>query len=333
MLERKCGPRGLRRWTAGLLTGVWILAGCASSDGGSTGDEVERPRIVVTHAILGAVVTEIAGSDAEVVVLIPNGVDPHVYEPSAKDIERLTTADLVVVNGSGLEASLADGLEEVKAKRIPIFTATDHLDHVEDTSTTASGETTDSTVDSDHEHGDEDPHFWTDPRLMAEVVERLSDAIFDLGIPVGDDAMMFHERLLTLDNRLQKLVQFVPENRRILVTGHESLGYLARRYGFRIVGTVIPGLSTRAEVSAGELAALKRVIAAEGVDVVFTELGTPTDTLETLAEELGIDIVEISTHLLEAPNETGVFSGSSYEAFIEELVTTIVTAVSAESGS
>lgn len=290
---------------------VSFLVACSSSAEPSP-QVADRPVIVVTHAILGTVVREVVGPAADVVVLIPNGVDPHVYEPSAKDIEVLHSARLVVVNGLGLEPRLEDSLRDVRSRKIPIFTATEHI-RVDD-----SGE---SRLLPD------DPHFWTNPEIMAGVVEDLGKTVFDLGLDIGDRALMFSERLLTFDQKMVELVGTLPENRRLLITGHESLGYFADHYGFRIVGTILPGLTSGSEVSAGNLAAVKEVLQRSKIGVVFTELGTPSAAARVLSDDLGVRVVEISTHFLSDEARASGMSGDSYMKFIEILVSTIVSAL------
>lgn len=300
------------------------LGACATASQESQSSDL-RPTIVVSHAVLGTVTSEVVGSLANVVVLIPNGIDPHLYEPSAKDIEQLNAADLVVINGLGLEAQLEDSLDGVRAQQIPIFEATDHIGTHSSQEVDKDSAVTDDR--GDHQHSDEDPHFWTDPRSMAEVVQDLGDAVTDLGLDIGDRALMFSERLLTFDQDMLARVETLPADRRVLVTGHESLGYFAERYGFEIIGTIIPGLSSGSEVSAGNLADVKSAVDRSGVKVIFTELGTPSASAEVLSEELGVKVVEISTHLIaDEAIELGM-AGDTYVKFIDMLVETIVSAL------
>jgi len=107
-------------------------------------------------------------------------------------------------------------------------------------------------------------------------------------------------RLTRLNAQIQVQVDALPAGRRKLVTGHESLGYFAQRYGFRLVGAVIPSLTSEAESSAAGLQALKQLIAQNQVSVVFTELGTPPRTLEALAREAKVKSVTLATHNLPA---------------------------------
>jgi zinc/manganese transport system substrate-binding protein len=306
---------------------------------------------VVSNSVLGSVTREIVGADADVVVLIPNGVDPHLYEPSARDIERLNSADLIVVNGLRLESKLEESLAGARADRIAIFEATDHIEvhaiaeddapaakdlHQDETATDVHGDHADhsdhggesATEPHDgHTHAQGDPHFWTDPRLMAEVVQDLGDAITDLGLDIGDRALMLSEKLLTFEQDMLDIVDALPADRRVLVTGHESLGYFADRFGFEIVGTIIPGLSTAAEASAANLSAVKDAVERAGVRVIFTELGTSSASTRVLSDELNVEVVEISTHFIpEESLELGM-GADTYMKFIEMLVTTIVSAL------
>lgn len=287
-----------------------LVVACGATDDA----DIERPSVVVTHSVLGAVVRDVVGDDADVTVLIPNGVDPHDWEPSAQDIERINGADLVVANGLGFEAGLEDVLRNAGDSGVTVFEATDHVKIRE-------GSHPDEELSGNEEHGAGDPHFWTDASQMARVVESLEDFLFDAGVEVGDRAGMTAERLVTLDNELRETADTLASDRRVLVTGHESLGYFADRYGFALVGTVVPGLSSRAEVSAGDIAALESQVDAAGVDVIFSELGTPAKTVAAIADEVGARVVEISTHVL--PDD------GSYETFMRELMTTIVEALSA----
>ena len=98
------------------------------------------------------------------------------------------------------------------------------------------------------------------------------------------------------------------------------MAYLARAYGFVLVGAVIPGLSSESEVSAGELSSLKELIVAEKVGVIFSEAGTPDQVVEAIANETGATVVELNTHLL--PED------GTYDTFMTELVSAIVSALS-----
>ena len=154
-------------------------AGCGGGDSSSTSD---RPSVVVTYSILGAVVSEVVGDAADVKVLMPNGIDPHEWEPSAKDIELLNQADLIVSNGLDLEGNVMEAIEAVEKDGVAVFHATDHIEVIE---FGAGGHDDDEEAVHDDEHGSGDPHFWTSPVEMAAVVEALGTALADIGIDTG----------------------------------------------------------------------------------------------------------------------------------------------------
>jgi zinc/manganese transport system substrate-binding protein len=333
--------RPLAIFSVGALALFTACGGSSDSTGSTESADstvTSRPSIVVTYSILGAVVSDVVGEAADVKILMPNGIDPHEWEPSAKDIEALTNADLIVSNGLDLEGNVMEAIEEAESNGVAVFHATDHVEviefgagghdhadeetHAEDEVVTAESVVgTEAKAEDEHsdEHGDEhsdgDPHFWTSPVEMAAVVLSLGEALSDLGIDVGDRAAMAAERLTNLDQEVSKIVETIPADQRILITGHESLGYFAHQYEFEVVGAVIPSLSSEAEASAGELAELKAVIEAEGVTVIFTELGTSPDVVAALANDAGVDVVELSTHFL--PED------GTYASFVLDLASTI----------
>ena len=298
----------------GALASVAVVA-CG---GGESSKSADRPSVVVTYSILGAVVSDVVGDAADVVVLMPNGIDPHEWEPSAKDIELLNNADLIVSNGLDLEGNVMEAIEAAEKEGVAVFHATDHIEVIE---FGAGGHHDDEEVvqEDGAEHGDGDPHFWTSPVEMAAVVEALGVALADIGIDTGDRAAMTKESLLNTDQEIRDLIADIPAESRILVTGHESLGYFAHEYEFEVVGAVIPSLSSEAEASAGDLATLKETIADEGVSVIFTEMGTSPDVVEALADEAQVSVVELSTHFL--PED------GTYKTFILQLASMISVAL------
>jgi zinc/manganese transport system substrate-binding protein len=302
------------RPVVGALASVAVVA-CA---GGEPSTSADRPSVVVTYSILGAVVSDVVGDAADVVVLMPNGIDPHEWEPSAKDIETLTNADLIVSNGLDLEGNVMEAIEAAEKDGVAVFHATDHVELIEFGA--GSHQDDEEVVQEDgDEHSDGDPHFWTSPVEMAAVVEALGVALADIGIDTGDRAAMTKESLLNTDQEVRDLIADIPTESRILVTGHESLGYFAHEYEFEVVGAVIPSLSSEAEASAGDLATLKETIADEGVNVIFTEMGTSTDVVEALAAEAKVSVVELSTHFL--PED------GTYKTFILQLASMISVAL------
>ena len=303
-----------------------------------TTEAPELSTIVVTTSILGAVVTDVVGDAAEVSVLVPNGTDPHDWEPSAQDIEALNGADLVVANGLDLEEKLVEALDAAESSGTRVFHATDHIEPLSgDEHGDEHGDENKSEDDHGHSHGDEnkseddhghshaegDPHFWTDPLAMAAVVAALGDELAAIGVDVSDRVDRVITDLNDVDGVITQLLSSLPEDRRVLVTGHDSLGYFAEHYGFTLIGSIIPSLSSAADVTAKNLAELKEAIGKTGAPVIFTELGTPTDVADALADETGTRVVELATHLV--PDD------GLYRSFLLNLASDIVAALSATS--
>ncbi|GAA3591343.1 zinc ABC transporter substrate-binding protein AztC [Agrococcus terreus] len=270
----------------GLAAAALATAGCTASAADA------RPSVVVTTNILGDVVGELVGEQAEVLTLMPPDADPHSFEISAQEAAAMERADLVVANGLGLEEGLAQHVATAEAAGVPILEAGDHVDVLEHSSADASGP---------------DPHFWTDPAQMRAVVGALEEAL--AGIDGIDAAALagaadaYDGELAALEADLEARFAAIPDERRALVTNHHVFGYLAERYGFRLVGAVVPGGTTLAAPSASDLAGLADAIREAGVPVIFAESSQPDRLVQVLAEEAGVDVrVEtLFTESLTAP--------------------------------
>ncbi len=331
---------GFRRTVPALIASLALaatLAGPAAAQSEAPKGDVD---IVVTTSVLGSVVMDLVGESATVTVLMGNGVDPHDWSPSAQDLEAVYGADIVVANGLALEESLLDALEEAGADGVRIFEAADHIDvrqlgeathgHEADAVPEAShglggdNEAAESeaahTAGDEHDHGAEDPHFWVDPISMVAVVEALGPELAGIGLDVSERQADLVTRLQVLDADVRGLLEPIPAEARKLVTGHESMGYFADRYGFELVGAVIPGLSSQGEVSARAMADLAEQIRADGVSVIFAEVGTPQSVAESIASETGVQVVELPTHIV--PDD------GSYFSFITGIATIVAEALS-----
>jgi zinc/manganese transport system substrate-binding protein len=291
-----------------ILCAILLTACQTTSPAGQESDKT----IVVTYSVLGSVVKELVGTDANVVILIPNGQDLHDWEPSARDIETLNKADLVIENGLNLEAGLQKTLDLAKQQGVKTFIASDYITvrKVRQGEGIQNGE-------PDQMVGAADPHLWTDPLTMKQVVIALAEQLkSDLGLDETIKAQNLENHLDALNSEIAAQVSTLPEANRKLVTGHESLGYFADRYGFQLIGAIIPSLSSQAEVSAADLAALKAQIEENHVKAIFTELGTPPTIAQAIGQETGVKVVQLSTHILP--------SDGSYFTFMGELAQTIV---------
>lgn len=272
----------------------------------------QKKTIVTTYAILETVVKELVGDNFDVTSSIPNGFDIHGWEPSAKDIEKLAKADLIIENGLNLEEGMSKALSQTRKSGVKFFTTSDHIA----IRRVGEGEGV-CPDDPDQIFGAKDPHFWTDPIAMKTMIDALAiDIKKQFGIDLSNKAAGLGLRLIALDREIRDKVNTIPNSKRKLVTGHESLGYFAQRYGFKLIGAVIPSLTTEAESSASSLMRLKRLINQNQVPAIFIEMGTPLKTTKALANEAGVKAIPITTHSLP--------ENKNYFTFERELVDTII---------
>ena len=185
---------------------AFLLPGMLSCQPSATS---ARKSIVVTYSILGSIVKEVVGDKATVTVPMPNGLDPHEWEPSAKDIEAINKADLVIENGLGLEGGMEKTLDTARSKGVKFFTASDYITvrHVGPGEGIPSG-------DPDQAIGAPDPHLWTDPIAMKSVVSALAPALMkDLNLDVSAQAKDLENRLDSLNTEVANIVAQIPQDR------------------------------------------------------------------------------------------------------------------------
>jgi ABC-type Zn uptake system ZnuABC Zn-binding protein ZnuA len=177
-------------------------------------------------------------------------------------------------------------------------------------------------------HHDTDPHFWLDPNNVIRYVENIRDGLIQAD-PQGKDvytqnAAVYVEKLKQLDGWIQAQVALIPPDRRLLVTNHESFGYFADRYGFRIVGTVVPSVGTDASPSAQQIARLEDRVKADGAIAIFLETGANPQLAQQVANDTGVKVVaDLYTHSISAPDG----SAPTYIDMMRHNVTAIVDAL------
>jgi len=264
----------------------------------------------------------------EVASVIPAGADPHTFETSLADRATLEQADLVVANGLALEEGLVDLLATVADGGTPVIEMTeavairdmgddhddeqsddkDHADEHHDEDEDHGDEHAD---DEDHDHDDKDhadehhhdhsgsdPHIWLDPINVASTVNLITEAAIDAGFDtsVRACAQDFIDEIEALDTEIADDLSAIPSDRRFLVTNHDAVGYFAERYGFEVVGTVIPSLSTLAETNPADLADLAAIIEELDIPTVFSEEQASARDADALADAIpGLTVVALDT--------------------------------------
>lgn len=267
-------------------------------------------QVVAIESFLADITQQVAGDRLIIQSLIPQGVDPHTFEPSPRDIIQLTTSDAIIINGAGFEAWLDSDFNANLTDQI-IITASEGLmsrtpsisEHTDDETI---GE--ELAIDSpNHSHEEGDPHFWLDPNNVIRYVENIRDGLIQID-PDGEEvyrqnAQKYSEKLLELDHWIMNEVSVLPPENKVIITNHESFGYYADRYGFKIIGTIIPGVSTGSSPSPRQLTGLVEVIKGNGVKVIFLESGSNPQLANQIASETGVNVVEdLYTHSITTDN-------------------------------
>jgi zinc/manganese transport system substrate-binding protein len=261
------------------IAGV-LVTGCGAGSAARDGE------IVVTTNILGDVVRNIVGDAAPVRVLMQANADPHSFGVSAQDAAAMGGAGLIVYNGLGLEENVLRNVESAAAEGVPTLSVGERIDPIR----YATGD----------DAGSPDPHFWTDPQRMMTAVDAIEEAVREVagidGDAVSRNAESYRAQLRELDAAMSDGFGSIPADRRRLVTNHHVLGYLAQRFGFTVIGAVVPSGTTLAAPSAADLQSLVGAIDSARVPAIFVDSSQPEKLARVLAEEAGVDVAIVSLY-------------------------------------
>lgn len=251
-------------------------------------------RVIAVETFLADIAQNVAGDRVKIEALMPPGIDPHAYEPTPGDARRVAESDLVIINGAGFEEFLDKLLENAGSRQQLVEASSGLLSR-----TLKPGEPHD-------EDNPVDPHYWLDPNLVVKYVENIRDGLTQAD-PAGaavyrTNAEAYIAKLYALDAKIRQQVSVIPPADRKLVTDHDTFGYFADRYGFEIVGMLVPSYSTADASTAQQLAKLVDQIRATRVKAIFLEQSANPQIAAQIARETGVQIVTgLYTHSLSEP--------------------------------
>ncbi|MEY3407972.1 MAG: hypothetical protein RL038_1033 [Actinomycetota bacterium] len=267
---------------------AFVLAGCSGP-----AETSDATKVVVSTTILGEPISklvECAGGETE--VLIPIGASDHDYTPSATQVAAMVNADLVVVNGLGLESGLADALSNAKADGATVFEVAEFVNPIAPLEIDTHGHGETHTEDDGHDHDEFDPHFWMDMQRMALGIEKVGDELSAV-----TDNPKFTECALEVSNEIKaaeaeviETLENIPTENRKLVTDHFAFNYFAVKYGFEMFGAIIPSTSDLAAPSSAALSELAHVIEDNQIRAIFGGLDANTDLAKAVSEEVGYPV-------------------------------------------
>lgn len=242
--------------------------------------------VLAAETFLADIAQNVAGERVAVESILPLDLDPHTYEPTPQDLVKITNSQLLIVNGAGFEFWMDELIENSGGEQLVI-------------------EASEGLAESSERPGD--PHFWLDPVSVITYVENIRDGLSTVD-PAGElvyrrNAAAYIDELKMLDVWIMDYVKQLPKERRILVTNHESFGYYADRYGFEIIGTIIPSASTGSSPSAQQLVQLVDEIRRTNAPAIFLESGSNPQLAEQVARETDVKVIgDLYTHSISPPD-------------------------------
>jgi ABC-type Zn uptake system ZnuABC Zn-binding protein ZnuA len=251
-----------------------LLAACQPSRPSSNG----LPIVMATETFLGDIAQNVAGSRIKIDTLLPVTVDPHEYQPKPQDVARLAQSQVLIINGLGYETWLQKTLASLGGKR-QLVVVTNGLVPAPDPS---------------GQHPEGDPHMLMNPLDGINYVTQIRDGLTQAD-PAGKDAYArnadaYIVKLRALDLWVKGQVNQLPVEKRLLITNHDALGYFAKAYDFKIIGAVIPSVTTDASPSAQQLAGLIDTIKHSRARAIFLDIGENQKLAQQIASETGVKV-------------------------------------------
>ncbi len=240
---------------------------------------VHQVRVVTTTTVFAGMVASVGGDLIEVTSLVPKNGDVHTFEPKPADIRAVAQADLLVMNGLGLDDWLEKTIANASPRGTPLLKLGVDLPGVR----LLPGEAP----------GTQNPHVWLDVKYAQAYVDRIITALRAADPTHADQyqsqGTAYRQRLDELDRWVRDQIASIPKPNRKIVTFHDAFPYYAREYGITIVGVAVqaPGQ----DPSAGDTAALVKAIRAAGVKAIFSEAQFPAKLVRQLADETGSKVV------------------------------------------
>lgn len=288
-----------RRFVVMLVALLAVVAACGGTTG-SPADSNSSYRVVATTSVFADLARLALGDTVQIDSIVPAGIDVHTFEPAPSDAAKIAAADLILMNGLGLDDWVSSLIEAAQQSDANVVRLGEGLDTVGTWTYLASPE-------GDPEHA-YDPHVWLDPAgaelYVKRIAERVSQEQPELASAIAATSANGLAQIRALDVEVSAMFAAIPAENRKIVTFHDAFGYYARAYDITIVGVAIA--SPGQDPSAREIAALIDAIRASGVTTVFSEVQFPSKVLTSIAAETGATVLAdlYSDALGKAPGDT-----------------------------
>jgi ABC-type Zn uptake system ZnuABC Zn-binding protein ZnuA len=283
---------------------VAITAGLAACGDDEKSTDSGKLNVITTLPLFADFAREIGGNRVEVSSLLPLGSDPHTWEPSPADVERVTRADIAFGNGLDLEPAASNVIEANLRGSVPYVLLGEKAEEA--------GATVAKLPEGFEEEGEgappggergDDPHMWMDPANAELYVGIIRDALVEAD-PDGKSSYdqsydSYVSEIQDAKTYVKDKVDEIPDNNRKLVTTHDAFGYFSRAYGLSIVAFVAP--SPGRETSPQDIAKLSKAMKDEGVPAVFVEpqVHSESEILRQAGEDAGVEVCALYSDSLD----------------------------------
>ena len=263
---------------AGILAA--LVAACGGSGSATPSAAPGALQVVTTTTILADLVRQVGGDQVSVESLVPKGGEVHTFDPTPSDVRRLAAADVVFINGLGLDDWLAELVKDA-GTGAPVVALAEDLVGVE---YLAGGEDGAESVN---------PHLWLNVAYAAKYAERIAESLATADPEHAADYeagyTAYAKVLGDLDAKATSTLGAIPEANRTVIAFHDAFPYLAAAYGLTIDGTIVdaPGQ----DPSAAQVSALIKLVKERGIRAIFAEAQFSEDLVRTIADETGAAVV------------------------------------------
>lgn len=304
-----------------LLLGTVVLSVLLTACGGQEKKEAssnEKIQVMTTFYPMYEFTKQVVGDKGDIELLIPAGTEPHDFEPSAKDLAKISDSDVFVYNSTELETWTDNLTDTIDTKQTEIIQASKDIKLMEGTEHEHE-EAHDHDTQEHEEHGHShelDPHVWLDPALAIKEVETIRD---QLSKKYPDDKAAFEKNAASYIDELKKLDEefqtaFKDAKNKTFVTQHAAFGYLANQYG--LTQEAIAGISPDQEPSPSRLSELKHYVDDNQVKVIYFEENASSKVAETLSKETGVKLEVLNP--LESLTDKQIKDGEDYLSVMRE---------------
>jgi zinc transport system substrate-binding protein len=311
---------------------VVVLSGCGGRPVSAPEPQVAAfspIEVIATFYPVAFLTEQVGGERVEVVSLVPPGAEAHHWEPTARQMSLLQEAQVFVFNGAGMEPWVERVVQQPENQRLIIVEASAGIqllkykekgvqekDHGHKHGEKHQHQKQEDPLEGHHHHGEYDPHIWLDPVLAQKMAANIAAGLMQAD---PDGSSIYQKNLARLQERLADLharfeTALKGKEGQPIVTSHAAFGYLANRYG--LVQVPIMGLSPKAEPSPAQMARLVRLVREIGVKYVYSETLVNPRIAETLAKEVGAQVLILNP--IEGLTHEEVLAEEDYFTIMEQ---------------